>query len=463
MSKTNNNAREVFKKIPSVDQIIKNYQLEIPKDYFKYCVNLVLDEVRFDIHNGKEIDDIKLYVNDKINQKINHISNNSLKEVINATGIILHTGLGRAPISEEILIQSIKNTYPYTNLEFNLENGKRGERNSHISDLFNSLCNVDSSLIVNNNAAAVMLMLNSICEGKEVIISRGQQVEIGGSFRIPDVIKKSNCKMIEVGTTNKTHLNDYESEINENTAAILYVHTSNYKVIGFTNEIEISDLSKLATKYNIPLLVDLGSGSLADYKSFGLPMEKLVKEYVKKGANIISFSGDKLLGGPQAGIIVGDNKLIKLIKNNPIYRSVRCDKVRISIMEGILRTYYSERKISKHNLSIQLFIRTIDEIKENISFIISKLSKNHIDQFNIKSINTYVEAGSGSLPTEKIPSLSLVFKHQDITASQLYKRFLHCDTPVVGYINNNVYHIDFKAIPNNQNQKLIKSIKQALK
>ena len=463
MSKTNNNAREVFKKIPSVDQIIKNYRLEIPKDYFKYCVNLVLDEVRFDIHNGKEIDDIKLYVNDKINQKINHISNNSLKEVINATGIILHTGLGRAPISEEILIQSIKNTYPYTNLEFNLENGKRGERNSHISDLFNSLCNVDSSLIVNNNAAAVMLMLNSICEGKEVIISRGQQVEIGGSFRIPDVIKKSNCKMIEVGTTNKTHLNDYESEINENTAAILYVHTSNYKVIGFTNEIEINDLSKLATKYNIPLLVDLGSGSLADYKSFGLPMEKLVKEYVKKGANIISFSGDKLLGGPQAGIIVGDNKLIKLIKNNPIYRSVRCDKVRISIMEGILRTYYSERKISKHNLSIQLFIRTIDEIKENISFIISKLSKNHIDQFNIKSINTYVEAGSGSLPTEKIPSLSLVFKHQDITASQLYKRFLHCDTPVVGYINNNVYHIDFKAIPNNQSQKLIKSIKQALK
>ena len=463
MSKTKNNTREVFKKIPSVDQIIKNYQLEIPKDYFKYCVNLVLDEVRFDIQNGKEIDDIKLYVNDKINQKINHISNNSLKEVINATGIILHTGLGRAPISEEILIQSIKNTYPYTNLEFNLENGKRGERNSHISDLFNSLCNVDSSLIVNNNAAAVMLMLNSICEDKEVIISRGQQVEIGGSFRIPDVIKKSNCKMIEVGTTNKTHLNDYESEINENTAAILYVHTSNYKVIGFTNEIEISDLSKLATKYNIPLLVDLGSGSLADYKSFGLPMEKLVKEYVKKGANIISFSGDKLLGGPQAGIIVGDNKLIKSIKNNPIYRSVRCDKVRISIMEGILRTYYSERKISKHNLSIQLFIRTIDEIKENISFIISKLSKNHINQFNIKSINTYVEAGSGSLPTEKIPSLSLVFKHQDITASQLYKRFLHCDTPVVGYINNNVYHIDFKAIPNNQNQKLIKSIKQALK
>ena len=276
MSKTKNNTREVFKQIPSIDQIIKNYQLEIPNDYFKYCINLVLDEVRLDIHNGKDIENVKLYVDNKINQKINLITNNSLKEVINATGIILHTGLGRAPISEEILIESVKNTYPYTNLEFNLENGERGDRNSHISGLFNSLCNVDSSLIVNNNAAAVMLMLNSICENKEVIISRGQQVEIGGSFRIPDVIKKSNCKMVEVGTTNKTHLKDYESAITKNTAAILYVHTSNYKVVGFTSEVEISQLSKLSNKYNLPLLVDLGSGSLVDYKSFGLPMEKLV-------------------------------------------------------------------------------------------------------------------------------------------------------------------------------------------
>jgi len=463
MSKTKNNTREVFKQIPSIDQIIKNYQLEIPNDYFKYCINLVLDEVRLDIHNGKDIENVKLYVDNKINQKINLITNNSLKEVINATGIILHTGLGRAPISEEILIESVKNTYPYTNLEFNLENGERGDRNSHISGLFNSLCNVDSSLIVNNNAAAVMLMLNSICENKEVIISRGQQVEIGGSFRIPDVIKKSNCKMVEVGTTNKTHLKDYESAITKNTAAILYVHTSNYKVVGFTSEVEISQLSKLSNKYNLPLLVDLGSGSLVDYKSFGLPMEKLVKEYVKKGANIISFSGDKLLGGPQAGILVGDTKLISLINNNPIYRSVRCDKVRISIMEGILRTYYSDKKISKNNLSIQLFIRTINEIKKNVSFIISKLSKVIIKNFNIKIVDTYVEAGSGSLPTEKIPSVSLIFKHKTITASQLYNRFLNCDTPVVGYINNDVYHIDFKAIPKTQNQKLIKSIKQALK
>ena len=463
MNKTKNNTREVFKEIPSVDQIIKNYQLKVPRDYFKYCINLILDTVRSDISNGKKIKDVKSYINDKINQKISQITNSSLKQVINGTGIILHTGLGRAPISEEILVEGIKNTYPYTNLEFNLDNGKRGDRNSHISNLFNSLCDVQSSLIVNNNAAAVMLMLNSICEDKEVIISRGQQVEIGGSFRIPDVIKKSNCKMIEIGTTNKTHIKDYESAITANTAAILYVHTSNYKVIGFTSEVGISDLSKLAYKKGLPLLVDLGSGSLADYKSFGLPMEKLVKEYIRKGASIVSFSGDKLLGGPQAGILVGSNKLVNLIKNNPIYRAVRCDKVRISIMESILRTYYSNKEISKKNLSIQLFIRKIDEIKKNIKFIVSKLSKSSIEKYKIKSVNTYVEAGSGSLPTEKIPSISLIFKHKTISAHQLYKEFLNCDTPVIGYIKNDIYHIDFKAIPNTQHQQLIKSIKQVIK
>ena len=189
-----------------------------------------------------------------------------------------------------------------------------------------------------------MLTLNSICNQKEVIISRGQQVEIGGSFRIPDVIEKSNSIMVEVGTTNKTHTSDYEKAINSSTGAILYVHTSNYKVIGFTNEIDIKELSKLSKKHNIPLIIDLGSGSIFDFKSFGLPMEKMIKKYVNLEPNIINFSGDKLLGGPQSGMISGDRNLVKLIKQNSIYRAVRCDKIRISILENILRTYYSTKK-----------------------------------------------------------------------------------------------------------------------
>ena len=310
MSKENNNVREALKNLPSVDELIKSHQYDIPLILFKKKINLVLDQVRKKILNGDDIGNIQKYIDDKIILSLNKYKQNSLRQVINGTGIILHTGLGRAPISKEILYKSIDNTYPYTNLEFNLENGKRGDRNSHISELLSCLCKVESSLIVNNNAAAVMLMLNSLCENKEVIISRGQQVEIGGSFRIPDVILKSQCHMVEVGTTNKTHLYDYENAINDKTAAILYVHTSNYKVVGFTNTIEIEKLGDLSKKYNIPLLVDLGSGSLADYKSFGLPMEKMVSKYIDMGADLLAFSGDKLLGGPQAGILVGHSELV---------------------------------------------------------------------------------------------------------------------------------------------------------
>ena len=334
---------------------------------------------------------------------------NSLRQVINGTGIILHTGLGRAPISKEILYKSIDNTYPYTNLEFNLENGKRGDRNSHISELLSCLCKVESSLIVNNNAAAVMLMLNSLCENKEVIISRGQQVEIGGSFRIPDVILKSQCQMVEVGTTNKTHLYDYENAINDKTAAILYVHTSNYKVVGFTNTIEIEKLGDLSKKYNIPLLVDLGSGSLADYKSFGLPMEKMVSKYIDMGADLLAFSGDKLLGGPQAGILVGHSELVSKIFKNPLYRAFRCDKTRISIMENILKTYYTSKNIYDNNLSIKLFKKGRKSLLQNAKKVLSEIPESLIKKIKINIVETYVEAGSGSLPNKNIPSIAIVF------------------------------------------------------
>ena len=308
-----------------------------------------------------------------------------------------------------------------------------------------------------------MLVLNSLCQEKEVIISRGQQVEIGGSFRIPDVIKKSQCKMVEVGTTNKTHLSDYSKAINNNTAAILYVHTSNFKVIGFTNEIDIKELSKIAHEKNIPLLIDLGSGSLADYKSFGLPLEKLVSEYINEGADIVTFSGDKLLGGPQAGIIVGEKALIKVIHKNPIYRAVRCDKIRISIMENVLRTYYTTKEISNTNLSINLFKRGKKELEKTAKKIISSINDNIKKKYNLDYKETYVEAGSGSLPTEKIVSIAIIFSNCNITANEFNKLFLASKVPIVGYINKNIYFIDLKAIPYDQIDLLIGNINEVLK
>ncbi len=461
-NKSKNNAREVLRNIPSIDEILSEFHLDIPINFFKLHVNKILSNIRKDILDGKKIKNIRKYTLDKINKEYNVFSKNSLQSVINGTGIILHTGLGRAPISKEILIDGIEKNYPYSNLEIDINSGKRGDRNTHVNKLFQALCKCESSLMVNNNASAVFLMLNAICEKKEVIISRGQQVEIGGSFRIPDIISKSQCKMVEVGTTNKTHLKDYEEAITSDTAAILYVHTSNYKVVGFTNEIDISKLALLSQKYSIPLMIDLGSGSLADFKSFGLPMEKMVEKYIQYGADIIAFSGDKLLGGPQAGIIIGKNVYIDKIKSNPIYRTSRCDKLRISLMETILRTYYTSKKIGDTNLSIKLFLRHEKELIEIAENIISKIKVDIVSSYKIKYVKSSVEAGSGSLPTEKITSIAIIFNNDKVKCSEIYDKFIQSSLPVIGYINNNLYHIDLKAIPDDQIPSLIKIINKAL-
>tara|TARA_B110001454_G_scaffold45503_1_gene44612 strand:- start:4915 stop:6312 length:1398 start_codon:yes stop_codon:yes gene_type:complete len=459
----NNNTREVLKDIPSVDEIINKFQSSnTPIKYLKYSVNIILSNIRKDLLDGIQVNDIKKYTFNEIDKMINKINNNSLRPVINGTGIILHTGLGRAPISKEVLIDGILKNYPYSNLELNIETGKRGDRNSHISSLFNSLCDCEESIIVNNNASAVMLMLNSICYKKEIIISRGQLVEIGGSFRIPDVINKSQSKMVEVGTTNKTYIKDYENAITKKTAGILYVHTSNYKVVGFTNEIDISKLHLLAKKYDLPLLIDLGSGSFADFKHLGLPFEKMINTYIKKGADVVTFSGDKLLGGPQSGIIAGRKKYINKIKLNSLYRAFRCDKIRISIMETILRTYYTSKNISDENLSIQLFKKSRIELRKNANKIVSSLSKKVINNNKINIINSQVEAGSGSLPTEKINSIAISISSKQKNASQLFKCFLNNSYPLIGYVNSEKYYIDLKAITDDQINIIIQTLNKVL-
>jgi len=461
MNNKNNKVREALKLIPSIDEILKKNKFSnqnTPLDFIKHNINNKLNEIREFFQKGMFIDNPKEYIENQIQDICYKTSQKSLKPVINGTGIILHTGLGRAPISKEILIDGITQNYPYSNLEINIKDGKRGDRNIHISKLISSICNTEESIVVNNNAAAVMLTLNSLCSNKEVIISRGQQVEIGGSFRIPDVIEKSNSNMVEVGTTNKTHIKDYENVINKKTGAILYVHTSNYKVIGFTNEIDIKKLAVLANKHKIPLIIDLGSGAIFDFKSFGLPMEKMIKKYMELGADIITFSGDKLLGGPQSGIISGQNNLIKLIKENSIYRAVRCDKIRISILENILRTYYSSKNVSDKNLAIQLFLRSKTELKNNAKKILKNLSKSVIKDLNINYTSSYVEAGSGSLPTEKMESIVLSLKSKSLSSNKIYKQCLNLDTPLIGYIKNDTFYIDLKAIPNDQLELLIQSI-----
>ena len=359
----NTDARAAFKQIPSVDEILSNLSKSetVPTHLLKTNIDKFLNKLRQEIKSGHIPLDIPKHISSGVNKIINNSDKNSLRSVINGTGIILNTGLGRAPISKDIISSVADSIYPYCNLEVDIDSNSRSNRLDHISPLINSLVGSENSLMVNNNAAAVMIMLNSICKNKKVIISRGEQVEIGGSFRIPDIIKSSGCEMVEVGTTNKTNLSDYEDAIDEDTGAILVVHTSNYKVVGFTESVDFKQLGELCNKKGVNLLFDLGSGAILNSKSKDIPFERKINEYLKLGANIVTYSGDKLLGGIQTGIISGDKSLIDNIYANPMYRTLRCDKYRIALMERVLRTYDSRNKVSKDNLSISVWGKNIND------------------------------------------------------------------------------------------------------
>ncbi|MBT5955673.1 MAG: L-seryl-tRNA(Sec) selenium transferase, partial [Candidatus Marinimicrobia bacterium] len=271
--------------------------------------------------------------------------------------------------------------------------------------------------------------------------------EIGGSFRIPDVIEKSGCNMVEVGTTNKTHLKDYESAIHKNTGAILVAHTSNYKVIGFTQDVELSELATLAKRKQIPLLVDLGSGAIADLSNSDMPSEPTVSAYIKAGVHAVSFSGDKLLGGPQAGIICGKKNLIKKMHQNALYRALRCDKLIFSVLEKVLRTYSSSKEINKNNLAVHLLSRDRIELEKMGESILSGVKKSYINTHKIELVESKVEAGSGSLPTEKIPSMAITFSSTISKPVELSSLFRKASFPILGYIHGNKFRIDLKAIP----------------
>ena len=462
--KNKNNVREAFQKIPSVDEIlfkIKDKE-SIPGHLLKTKVRELLKKLRQDIHNQKIPKNIPKYISTKVEKIITTNKSSSLKSVINGTGIILNTGLGRAPISKDIILSVADTIYPYCNLEVDEDTNKRGNRLDHVDPLINSLVESEKSLMVNNNAAAVMIMLNSLCKNKSVIISRGEQVEIGGSFRIPDIIKSSGCKMVEVGTTNKTKLSDYKKAIDSKTSAILVVHTSNYKVVGFTETVDFKELATLCKERGIQLLFDLGSGAIYNSKSSNIPFERQINDYLKFGADIVTYSGDKLLGGIQSGIISGKKKLVEKIYKNPMYRTLRCDKYRISLMEKILRTYNSTTEINSNNLSINLFLRSKEELFNLAEGVLNKVNKTLKKKYNFKIVDTQVEAGSGSLPIEKIESIAISISSQHISENKISKALRTSDTPVFNYINNKVVYIDLKAIPNDQINILINQLNTCL-
>ena len=449
-----------LKDLPSVHQVLLevNSDIEIHEDYLKFIINKVLNQLRGAIKTGS-IQKTKDELFKQIVTKVWIESAPRLVNVINGTGIVLHTGFGRAPFDGKKLKRIAQRLDGYVNLEYDLVSGNRGERQSHIQEQLSALCGSESAIMVNNNAAAVLLSLNTITEGGEVICSRGQLVEIGGSFRIPDIIIKSGAILKGVGTTNRTHLKDYEKAISKRTKLILWVHTSNYVVKGFTKEVSLADLASLGRKHKIPVLVDLGSGALLNMTKLGLADEIPVKSIVNSGPDITTFSGDKLLGGPQSGLIVGKKKWISAFQKNPLYRVLRCDKITIGLMEETLRSYRSD-SFTKDNFSLKMLTTSRKVLRTRAEKVFNGLKTKTIRDLGITIVESFVEAGSGSLPEKNIASMALQFKPKSRKVTELAAAFRCGSIPVVGYITADNYYIDLKAVLPVQIRKLTAAISE---
>ena len=452
--------KTTLKDCPSVHQVLLelNGNILLHQDYIKYIINSELTKIRANIRKGK-LSKTKRELLSHIASQVLLQSASKLVNVINGTGIVLHTGFGRAPFRGKQLKDLADRLDGYVNLEFDLESGNRGDRQTLIHEQLSSMCGAEAGMVVNNNAAAVFLALNEMAQGGEVICSRGQMVEIGGSFRIPDIIEKSGAILKEVGTTNRTHLKDYEKAISNKTKLILWVHTSNYVVKGFTKEVSLSDLVILGKKHKIPVMADLGSGALLDMNLLGLADEIPVKSIVNSGPDIISFSGDKLLGGPQSGIMVGRKKWVNASKKNPLYRVLRCDKVTIGLLEETLRSYRSQ-SFSKDNLSLTMLTTSRKVLKTRGQKVLDSLQKKTIKDLGILLVDSEVEAGSGSLPDDKIESASLSFLPKNGKVKDLAKAFRCGSIPVVGYIQKNTFYIDLKSVLPTQIKRLSTAIQE---
>ncbi|MEE4261429.1 MAG: L-seryl-tRNA(Sec) selenium transferase, partial [Desulfobacteraceae bacterium] len=366
----------------------------------------------------------------------------NLKPLVNATGVVVHTNLGRSLLPEAVVENISAIAGRYSNLEYDLDAGKRGSRHAIVEDLLCEISGAQAAMAVNNNAGAVLLCLETFARDKEVIVSRGELVEIGGSFRVPDVMAKSGGILKEVGTTNRTHLRDYENAIGENTALLLKVHRSNYSVIGFTAEVSLRELVELGTGHGVPVMEDLGSGTFIDFSRYGLAKEPTVQDSVAAGTDIVTFSGDKLLGGPQAGIIVGTKSIVDVIKQNPLARALRIDKLTLAALESTLRLYRDEEKAVNLIPTLRMLTMNIDDIETRASNLVNELKNIGISQLDIELFRRSSRAGGGALPLLELPSRCLGIRVRGMSANALEKKMRANDPPIIGRIEDDAYIID---------------------
>ncbi len=463
----------LFRLLPSIDELLRDPLLEAlvlceGRSAALDAARTVLEQLRSDIAAGKldeaqiksRLDDLPRDIEQKLQQSLAY----SLRPVINATGVILHTNLGRAPLSRAALQHVAEVSEGYSTLEFNLSTGERGKRDVHVDRLFAKLLNTAgrevSTIVVNNNAAAVLLALNSLAEGGEVLVSRGELVEIGGSFRIPDVMAKSGAMLREVGTTNRTRIDDYEGAITERTKLLLRVHRSNFQIVGFTEQPSLEELVVLGRKHSIPVMEDLGSGEIFDLRNVGVRGEPMIVDSLHAGVDVVTYSGDKLLGGPQAGLISGDPRLVAKIRANPLFRALRVDKMFYAALEATLLAYLRE---DFDSIPAVRMMRLSEEVIEQRAQQIAERLRASCPNLRVEVVESRSVLGGGAAPGSTLPTRVLTLKSEGASADQLSARLRQWETPIIARVEEDRVLLDLRTVEPSQEEAIVTAMQSISK
>ena len=464
---------ELYRSIPSTDKCVRALVkaspdlATIPAMLLKNLINSFWNKKRRDIRFGKNDDRPDL--ENMLEELLEFVKKGTrplLRRVLNGSGVIVHTNLGRSVLAKEAAEAALMAASAYCSLELNLENGERGSRQALTGDLIRALTGAEDAMVVNNNAAAVLLALDTLCAGGETIVSRGELVEIGGSFRIPDIMEKSGATLREVGTTNRTHPEDYRKAINERTRAIMRVHASNFRISGFHSAVDIKELKKIALENGLPLLVDLGSGNLADFSEAGLFDEPTVQTVLAQGADLVCFSADKALGGPQAGIVAGKGRLVEQMKKNPLARALRCDKLCLAALEATLRLYLDPEKTKERVPTVRMITKKAEELARSARFLAARIKRAFAKAdiaCDVKLMSANSRVGGGSFPECGLPTTLVCLKPDGISADMLRSRLLKLDIPLVGRIEKDAFCLDPRTLEKTDYPLLTENLLNALK
>ena len=461
---------KLFRLLPSMDQILDGLVADpamarLPRPLIKEHAAAFLDVCREEIRSGAITEEAQLglaVLLPRLTAYVRAHSRPHFRRVLNATGVVVHTNLGRSLLAKPAIDAVAEACGHYSNCEFDLATGKRGSRYSHVEKILCDITGAEAALVVNNNAAAVFIMLETLARGREVIVSRGQLVEIGGSFRIPDVMAKSGATLREVGATNRTHVHDYENAIGDETAALMRVHTSNFRVVGFTKEVTLAEMRALGDKYGLPVIEDLGSGTLYALAGEGLLGEPTVQQVVAQGADVVSFSGDKVLGGPQAGIIVGRREYIDRIKKNPVNRAVRIDKMTLAALEATLRLYLDMDVARRTVPTLKMITASQESLKSKARRLSDAVRKALGNTVQVALRKGFSRVGGGAFPEYDLPGTLVSVQVEGISADDLRGALLHTDPPLVARIEDDAFLLDPRTLGNTELSLAAEALRQAV-